>query len=959
MSDLSRVHDSRMRRVLLMAGIIFLAVFMPLAFGAVHPWAYKIGEASAFALALLCSFGRAGCGAARAELRIQVRSFAIPIAAFLSFALLQLAPLPPAAIHVLSPSTYLLYQQVFPGWPAQSPYAGLKGSLKPESARPTRTGAGTVVLPTVAEVKAGTPIPFAPKSREAGVAAGNSANAGRSGYRARSWERLSKIYSTTWRPISIAPVLSWSRLILFAACAALFMLVAFVPVGAVASAVERDWFVGAVLTVLLAVGLLIATLGLVQQATWNGRILWFFVPLDWGAPLPAVMPRASGPFVDPDHFAGFLAMIFPLAISGTFFGRPLVSSRWSIPYRIACAVTSFVLMAAILMSQSRAGWIGLALGVTLVMFLTARREEGSEATMRLRRIALAGASCMLVLAMLFIGARGRGQVSVRVNNSLDAEAGLPNRVSAWASGLRIVEDFPAVGIGLGTWPELFTRYRARPWSDLYFSQAHNDYLQLIAETGMIGLALAAWFILRAGSFIYRRFADLPGTIVPVQAALVAALAIMCVVEFFDFDLQIPAIAFFFAMILGLAVRISWSWSIHDDADEYEKPRGAVARIWAPIAALGLLVATFVQPSIAYPYNLETPGSIAQATSMLLFYPANAFSHESTVTFLGARMRLEDRIREREIAVALDPMNPYTRDAYMRELAEIGRGADALEQIELSVFNSPAPDTHPYMSDRVIGWLQPDERSAIERGIRRASADQVPGALAAAATFYDGVGKYSDEASLYAAAAQRSRDSHVQYLHLASAAAAASRGRDFKRAQSLLEQAIAIEPAEPRAYFALVMNVYAPRNDLAGIKRTIADAIDNGIDRYGMEILLANAAQSMGDYPAAIDALKKIAAQRPGSFDLLMHLGGLYLQNNDFNQAVITLTRAVDLRPDSALAYYSLAVADERAYNYADADKAYARAAQLAPENQTYKTNFAEFHKRSINAGAAQAGAQTP
>src|ERR1035437_8246609 len=125
---------------------------------------------------------------------------------------------------------------------------------------------------------------------------------------------------------------------------------------------------------------------------------------------------------------------------------------------------------------------------------------------------------------------------------------------------------------------------------------------------MIGLALAAWFILRAGSFIYRWFADLLGTIVPV----VAARAIMCVVDCFDFDLQIPAIAFFFAMILGLAVRISWSSSIHDDADEYEKPRGVVARISASIAVLGLLVATFVQPSIAYPYNLETPGWVAQA-----------------------------------------------------------------------------------------------------------------------------------------------------------------------------------------------------------------------------------------------------------------------------------------------------------------------------------------------------------
>ncbi|MGH7923669.1 MAG: O-antigen ligase family protein [Candidatus Binatus sp.] len=955
----NRLHDGSRRRALLMAGIIFLAVFTPLAFGAVHPWAYKIGEASAFALLLLWPFGRAARDGQPAELGIQVRSFAIPIAAFLSLALFQLLPLPPATIHVLSASTYRLYQQVFPGWPAQSPYAGLEDAIKPQSSQPSTMSAGTVVLPTVAEVKAGAPIPFAPKPKAMGAKAGSRGMEAGADSSAGSGEAFSKIYSTRWRPLSIAPVLSWSAVILFAACAALFMVVAFLPIGAVASVVERDRFVGVAVIVFLAVGLGIATLGLVQQATWNGRILWFFVPLDWGAAMPDIVPRASGPFVDPDHFAGFLAMIFPLAISGTFFGSPLVSSRWSNGYRIACGVTSFVLMAAILMSQSRAGWIGLALGVTLVMFLTSRREESGADAMRSRRIALAGASCMLVLAMVFIGASGRGQVNVRVQNSLDAEAGLPDRVSAWAGGLRIIEDFPALGTGLRTWPELFTRYRARPWSDLYFSEAHNDYLQLIAETGIAGLALAAWFMLRAAGYIYRRFANLPEKILPIQAALVAALAIMCVIEFFDFDLQIPSIAFLFAMILGLAVRLSWAWTVEDNPDEYRAPRGVWARIWVPITAAGLLLATFAQPSIAYPYNLETLSSVARAKSMLLLYPANAYSHETVANVLGGRMRLADLLREREIAVALDPMNPYTRDAYMRDLARAGRGADALAQMELSVFNSPAPQTHPYMSDRIIGWLSADERSAIERGITRASSQQVPGALAAAAAFYDGIGKYSDEASLFADAARRAHNSHAQYLYLLSAAAAASRGRDFKRAQSLLEQAIAVEPDEPRAYYALVMKVYTPQNDLAGAKHTVVQAIDNGIDRYQMEILLADAAQSMGDMTSAIDALKTIIAESGNSFDVLIRLGGLYDQNHDFNQAVIALTKAVQLRPDSAPAFYSLGVANERAYNYADADKAYARAAQLAPDNEAYKTSFAEFHKRSANAGSAQAGTQTP
>ena len=943
-----------------MAGIIFLAVFMPLAFGAVHPWAYKTGEALAFALLLLWPFGRAARDGQPRELRIQIRTFAIPIIAFLSFALLQLMPIPPAAMHVLSPSTYRLYQQVFQGWPAQSPYAGLEDSLKPKPAAPPGgADTRTVVLPTVAEVKAGAPIPFAPKPPTAAAQAGNSANQAGSRHWARSQERLSKIYSTRWRPLSIAPALSWSGLILFAACAALFMLVAFVPIGSIGSKGEPDRFVGTVLTIFLGVGLVIAALGLVQQATWNGRILWFFVPLDWGAPQLDVVPRASGPFVDPDHFAGFLAMIFPLAISGTFFGSPLVSSRWLNGYRIGCGVTSFVLMAAILMSQSRAGWIGLALGVMLVVLLTSRREQGGERIIGSRGIALAGASCMLLLAMAFIGTSGMDQVTARAKSTLEADEALPSRASGWQNGLKVVEDFPEVGMGLRTWPELFTRYRPRPWSQLYFSEAHNDYLQLVAETGMVGLALAAWFILRAGSFIYRRFAQLPGRILPIQAALVAGLAVMCVIEFFDFDLQIPAIAFFFAMILGLAVRVSWSWTIDADADEFDGPRGVLARIWVPIAAIGLLAATFVQPSIAYPYNLETPRSVSQAKWMLLLYPANTFSHEAMVDSLGDRMQLPDRIREREIAIALDPMNPITRDAYMRELAAAGRQADALKQVELSVFNSPNPDTHPYLSDRIIGWLSPEERAAIERGITRATAQRVPGALAAAATYYDGVGKYSDEASLYAQAAQQARDSHTQYVYLASAAEAAARGHDFKRAQSMLDQAIAIEPEEPAAYYSLAINVYAPQKDMTGIKRTVAQAIDNGIDRDQMESLQADAARTMGDLPSAIDAVKQIAAESPDSFDVLIRLAELYVQNRDFNQAVITLNKAIELRPDSALAYYSLAQADEQVYNYADAGKAYARATQLAPDNQTYKSSLDDFHKKFANAGAAQAGTQTP
>ncbi len=244
-----------------------------------------------------------------------------------------------------------------------------------------------------------------------------------------------------------------------------------------------------------------------------------------------------------------------------------------------------------------------------------------------------------------------------------------------------------------------------------------------------------------------------------------------------------------------------------------------------------------------------------------------------------------------------------------------------------------------------------------RGLRRS---RCPGALEAAATYYDGVGKYSEEASLYTVAAGQAHDSHAQYLYLVNAAAAASRGARFQtRAIPCSNRRSQSSPTKRRAYYALAMNVYAPQKDMAGIKHTVAQAIDNGIDSYEMESLLAGAAQTMGDLPTAIDAIKKIADERPDSFDVMIRLGELYRENHDFNQAVIVLTKAIQLRPDSALAYYSLAAADERPTTTPTPTRR--MRARRNSRRTTRPTRRAPTisTRKFANAAPAQAGTQTP
>ena len=134
-----------------------------------------------------------------------------------------------------------------------------------------------VVLPTLAEVKAGAPIPFAPKQS-------HSSPASIAGTRVRGAESAGlqsavlKIYGTRWRPLTISPPQTWSALLMLATSAGLFLLVGFFPIGG--GKAEAEALFRRVLAIaLLAIGATVAAVGLIQQATWNGKILWFFVPL--------------------------------------------------------------------------------------------------------------------------------------------------------------------------------------------------------------------------------------------------------------------------------------------------------------------------------------------------------------------------------------------------------------------------------------------------------------------------------------------------------------------------------------------------------------------------------------------------------------------------------------------------------------------------------------------------------
>ena len=542
------------------AGIFFLVLFTPLAFGSVHPWAFSSLEVFLFLfftiwmikLTFLSGWENRGIDGIRSL--INLPSLLLPIVLFITFVAFQLVPLPPPLLRILSPSTYEVYQKSLPGWPEKTPYTDL---VYAQEASPKSPGSVTwTLLPTLDEIRRGARVPFIESDRNA-----------------RSEPPSGSFSTASWLPISIAPSLTKTDLLKFIAYACLFFLVLLYPLGKLdqrrvspnETLRHNANFARSILLMVLFSGLLIAALGIVQTFSWNGKILWFFEPYDGGIPGPGQIPRASGPFINPAQFGNYLGLIFFLALAGAIFPTFIPLRGTEEGFRLFCGVIALVLLSAMLLSLSRAAWIATVVGLTFFLSAFVRLPEARRSALLWsdRKLAVflfvLGLSLLLLLSLFLIGSQGSRQVGARLEETITQDLGLFGRSRIWLASLQMFRDFPIFGVGLGAWPDLFPRYKSPPWIPYFYREAHNDYVELLAETGVIGFGLLAFFFWRCGKMLLSDAGRIPAKFFSVYAALLSALVTMVVHELFDFNLQVPANAFLFTLILALALRLKSSF----------------------------------------------------------------------------------------------------------------------------------------------------------------------------------------------------------------------------------------------------------------------------------------------------------------------------------------------------------------------------------------------------------------
>ena len=284
------------------------------------------------------------------------------------------------------------------------------------------------------------------------------------------------------------------------------------------------WFV-------MSFGFFVSLFGILQHLTFNGKLYWFREMHFGGIPF--------GPYVNRNHFAGFVELVIPISLVPLVFGK-VRRERWFL-----VSLFAVVPIGALVLSASRGGIVsfGVEVGV-LFLWMLLRRTAGKHL--------LSGAAVFL-LAFLMVSWLGVQQLVERFSSLQALEVTVGKRSSMRADTWRIFLDHPWTGTGLGTLQLVFPAYETL-YDGKIVNHTHNDYLEGLAETGIVGGLCCLWFL---GVLVFdslRRLAQATGAFSStVQlAALIACLGFLTH-SLVDFNLHIPGNALLFFLMANLAI----------------------------------------------------------------------------------------------------------------------------------------------------------------------------------------------------------------------------------------------------------------------------------------------------------------------------------------------------------------------------------------------------------------------
>jgi O-antigen ligase len=281
-----------------------------------------------------------------------------------------------------------------------------------------------------------------------------------------------------------------------------------------------------------AYGAALAAFALIYSLSSNDKLYWIRQPRNGG--------WIYGPYVNHNHYAGLIEMLVPIPLV-------LALTRLASPRtRSAAAVAAALMVGTIFLSGSRGGMLAIVAELAILAILLVKQKRGLSTAI------LVGVFLALVVGLLaWVGGDAVVKRWASVGSSHFEISG-DMRLNIDRDAFRIFLKKPVLGWGLGTFPVVYPQFRTF-YTNFFVNEAHNDYLQLLVEMGVLGFGTMLWFLLtiytRALKKIGNWAGDLSGA---TTLACVLGLSGILVHSAFDFNLQIPANAALFYVLCTIA-----------------------------------------------------------------------------------------------------------------------------------------------------------------------------------------------------------------------------------------------------------------------------------------------------------------------------------------------------------------------------------------------------------------------
>jgi O-antigen ligase len=342
----------------------------------------------------------------------------------------------------------------------------------------------------------------------------------------------------------------------------------------------------------------IAAAGYVSQ--WivpEGKHIWWYFPTPHGRPV--------GCFINRNHFGGFVAMLCPAA---AVLGLENLQARRVL--RALLAVSCFMAMSlAVMMSQSRGAWLAYGASMTAIVFMFLAHK----------RALLAMGAVVIICGVLWGITRIPNEEfdeRVRTLGDMSKTESAMMRANTWCDSLRIIGDYPLIGIGANGFRMVFPQYRSAA-TRKEFTNAENEYVQIPVEFGIIGTALLtgllicvvrSWHMNSARGLCERS----------IHLGVIGAVVAVAVHASVDFAVRVPLYFTVFASLIGLVIT-------GDDAGATETATAPVRRWFAPMAGLILVLLLSINGSRIYDMDssdfIETAGP-ADLSCALVWSPTS-------------------------------------------------------------------------------------------------------------------------------------------------------------------------------------------------------------------------------------------------------------------------------------------------------------------------------------------------